>query len=97
MYNITKMTLKTIQFTRKEYDLIANKEPQNMSNEESLDTPSRYDSKRKAESNHRNLLKSLKIKPKKIAKIQNISKHDLRKAENLKNKSIDELEEIARL
>ena len=101
MHNITKVTLKIIQFTRKEYDLIAKnrgiKEPQNMSTEELLDTPSRYDSKRKAESNHRKLLKLLKIKPKKIAKIQNISKHDLRKAENLKNKSIDELEEIARL
>ena len=42
-------------------------------------------------------MKLLKIKPKKIAKIQNISKHDLRKAEKLKNKSIDELQEIARL
>ena len=42
-------------------------------------------------------VKLLKIKPKKIAKIQNISKNDLRRAEKLKNKSVDELQEIARL
>ena len=42
-------------------------------------------------------VKLLKIKPKKIAKIQNISKNDLRRAEKLQNKSLDELREIARL
>ena len=68
-----------------------------MSTEELLDTLSRYDSKREAESNRRKLLKLLKIKPNKFAKIQNISKNGLRKAEKLKNKSIDELQEIARL
>ena len=61
MHNITKVTLKIIQFTRKEYDLIAKnrgiKEPQNMSTEELLNTLSRYDSRRKVKSNHRKLLK----------------------------------------
>ena len=92
------MTSKIIEFTRKEYDLIAKnrgiKEPQNMSTEELLNTLSRYDSKRKVKSNHRKLLK---IKLEKIAKIQNISKNELSKAEKLQNKSIDELRRIARL
>ena len=43
------MTSKIIEFTRKEYDVIAKirsiKEPQNMSTEELLNTLSRYDSK----------------------------------------------------
>ena len=56
MHNITKVTLKIIQFTRKEYDLIAKnrgiKEPQNMSTEELLDTLSRYDSKREINHNY---------------------------------------------
>ena len=86
------MTSKIIEFTRKEYDLIAKnrgiKEPQNMSTEELLNTLSRYDSKRKVKSNRRKLLK---IKLEKIAKIQNISKNELNKAEKLQNKSIDEL------
>ena len=90
-----------IRSTRKEYDLIAKKrgikEPQIMSTEQLLDTLSRYDSKREAESNRRKLLKLFKIKPSKFAKIQNISKNGLRKAEKLKNKSIDELQEIPRL
>ena len=59
-----------------------------MTTEELLDTLSRYDSKRKVKSNRRKLLK---IKLKKFAKIQNISENDLRKAEKLKSKSIDEL------
>ena len=59
------------------------KEPQNMSTEELLNTLSRYDSKRKVESNHRKLLK---MELEKIAKIQNISKNDLCKSEKLKNK-----------
>ena len=92
------MTSKIIEFTRKEYDLIAKnrgiKEPQNMSTEELLNTLSRYDSKRKVKSNRRKLLK---IKLEKIAKIQNISKNELNKAEKLQNKSIDELRGIARL
>ena len=86
------MTSKIIEFTRKEYDLIARsrgiKEPQKMSTEELLNTLSRYDSKRKVKSNRRKLLK---IKLEKIAKIQNISKNELNKAEKLQNKSIDEL------
>ena len=88
------MSSKIIQFTRKEYDLVAKKrgikEPQIMSTEQLLDTLSRYDSKREAESNRSKLLKLLKIKLKKIAKIQNISKNDLHRAEKLQNKSIDE-------
>ena len=59
------------------------KEPQNMSTEELLNTLSRYDSKRKVETNHRKLLK---MELEKIAKIQNISKNDLCKSEKLKNK-----------
>ena len=92
------MTSKIIEFTRKEYDLIAKnrgiKEPQNMSTEELLNTLSRYDSRRKVKSNRRKLLK---IKLEKIAKIQNISKNELSKAEKLQNKSINELRGIARL
>ena len=92
------MSSKIIEFTGKEYDLIAKnrgiKEPQNMSTEELLNPLSRYDSKRKVESNHRKLLK---MELEKISKIQNISKNDLCKSEKLKNKSIDELQETARL
>ena len=65
-----------------------------MSTKELLNTLSRYDSKRKVKSNRRKLLK---IKLEKIAKIQNISKNELNKAEKLQNKSIDELWGIARL
>ena len=92
------MTSKIIEFTRKEYDLIARNrgitEPQKVSTEELLNTLSRYDSKRKVKSNRRKLLK---IKLEKIAKKQNISKNELRKAEKLQDKSIDELQEIAKL
>ena len=92
------MTLKITEFTRKEYDIIArnrgSEELRNMSIEELLDVLSRYDSKRKGKSNRRKLLK---MKLKKIAKIQNISKNDLSRIEKLDNKSIDELREIARL
>ena len=87
-----------MELTRKEYDLIAKnrciKEPQNMSTEELLNTLSRYDSKRKVKNNSKKLSK---IKLEKIAKIQNISKNELLKAENLQNKSIGELRGIARL
>ena len=92
------MTSKIIEFTRKEYNLIAKnrsiKEPQNMSTEELLNTLSRYDNKRKEKNNRKKLLKT---KLEKIAKIQNISKNELRKAEKLQNKSIDELRGITRL
>ena len=92
------MTLKNIEFTRKEYDLIARnrgiEEPQKMSTEELLNTLSRYDNKRKVNSNRRKLLK---IKLEKIAETQNFSKSDLNRAEKLQNKSIDELRQIARL
>ena len=92
------MTSKIIDFTRKEYNRIARnrdiKEPPNMSTEELLNTLSRYDSKRKVKSNRRKLLN---IKLEKIAKIKNISKNDLSRAEKLQNKSIYELRGIARL
>ena len=65
-----------------------------MSTEELLNFLSRYDSRRKVDSNRKKLLK---IKLKKIAKIENISKNELIKAEKLQNKSIDELRGIARL
>ena len=91
------MTSKNIELTRKEYNLIAKnrgiEEPENISTEELLNSLSRYDSKRKVKSNWRKLLK---INPEKVAKIQNISKIEL-KAEKLQNKSIDELWGIARL
>ena len=65
-----------------------------MSTKELLDTLSRYDTKRKVNSNRRKILKT---GLQKIAKIQSISENELRKAENLQSKSIDELQEIARL
>ena len=87
-----------IEFTKKELNLVAKnrciKKPQNMSTIELLDTLGRYDTKRKVNSNRR---KILKMGLEKIAKIQNISENELRKAENLQSKSIDELLEIARL
>ena len=91
------MTSK-IEFTRKELNFVAKnrgiKELQNMCTEELLNTLSRYDNKRKVKNNSKKLSK---IKLEKIAKIQNISENELRKAENLQSKSIDELQEIARL
>ena len=73
------MTSKNIELTRKEYNLIAKnrgiQELQNMSTEELLNTLSRYDSKRNVESNRRKLSK---IKLEKIAKLQNISKNELK-------------------
>ena len=75
------MTLKNTVFTRKEYNLIAKnrgiKEPQKMSTEELLNTLYRYDIKCEVKSNRRKLNK---INLKKIAKKQNISKNELRKA-----------------
>ena len=80
------MTLKIIELTRKEYDLIAKnrgiKEPQNMSTEELLNTLIRYDGKRKVKNNSKKLSK---IKLEKIAKIQNISKKDWSMTEKLQN------------
>ena len=51
-----------------------------MSTKELLDTHNRYDAKRKVNSNRR---KILKMGLEKIAKIQNISENELRKAEKL--------------
>ena len=77
------MTSK-IYFTKKELNLAAKnrgiKEPQNISTSNLLDTLSRYDTKRKVNSNHR---KILKMGLEKIAKMQNISENELRKAEKL--------------
>ena len=88
----------TIEFTTKEYNLIAKnrgiKKPEKMSTKELLGTLSRYDTKRKVNSNRR---KILKMGLEKIAKKQNISKNELCKAEKLLDKSIDELKEIVRL
>ena len=65
-----------------------------MSIEELLNTFSRYDSNCEVKSNRRKLLKT---KLEKIAKKQNISRNELLKAEKLQDKSIDELQEIAKL
>ena len=65
-----------------------------MSTEDSLSTLSRYDGRRKVKNNRKKLLK---IKLEKVAKIKNISKNDLSKAEKLQNKSIDELRGVAGL
>ena len=65
-----------------------------MSTEPLLDTLCIYDSKCNVKSNCRKLLK---IKLEKIAKKQNISKNELGKAEKLQDKSLDELQEIAKL
>ena len=65
-----------------------------MSTKELLNTLSRYDSRCKVKNTRKKLLK---IKLEKVAKIQNISKSDLSKAEKLQNKSIHELRGIARL
>ena len=87
-----------VELNRKEYNIIAKNrgiiELQKMSTLELLNTLSRYDGRRKVKSNRRKLLE---IKLEKIAKIQNISKNELNKAEKLQNKSIDELRGIARL
>ena len=91
------MTLSNIVFTRKEYDLIAKsrgiKEPQNMSTEELLNALSRYHNKRKVITNRKKLLK---LKLEKIGKIQNISENDSSRTKKLENKSIDELQGIAK-
>ena len=81
------MAPKNIELTREEYNLIAKnrgiQEPQNMSTEELLNTLSRYDSRRKVKNNHKKLSE---IKLEKMAKMQNISKNELNKAEKLQKK-----------
>ena len=59
-----------------------------MSTKELLNILSRYDTKRKVNSNRR---KILKMGLEKLAKIKNISENELRKAENLQSKSRDGL------
>ena len=65
-----------------------------MSTEELLNTLSRYDARRKVKSIHRKLRR---LGLEKIAKIQNLSKNELNKAERLQEKSTDKLKAIARL
>ena len=83
--------------TRKEYNIIAKNrgitDPQKMSTKELLSTLSRYDNRRKPRNTRRKLLN---IGLEKIAKIQNISKFELIRAQKLQRKSIDELKDIAR-
>ena len=62
-----------------------------MTTQELREIRSRYDSKRKAKSNRRKLLK---IKPEKIAKIKNISKNELNKAEKFQKREIARLRRI---
>ena len=85
------------ELTRKEYNIIAKNrgiiDPQKMSTKELLSTLSRYDHRRKARNTRRKLLN---IGLEKIAKIQNISKFELIRAQKLQRKSIDELKDIAR-
>ena len=64
-----------------------------MSTEELLNALSRYGSKRKVITNRKKLLK---MKLEKIGKIQNISENDLSRTKKLQNKSIDELQGIAK-
>ena len=86
------------ELTRKEYNIIAKNrgiiDPQKMSTKELLSTLSRYDNRRKARNTRRKLLN---IGLEKIAKIQNISKFELIRAQKLQRKPIDELKDIARL
>ena len=85
------------ELTIKEYNIIAKNrgiiDPQKMSTKELLSTLSRYDNRRKARNTRRKLLN---IGLEKIAKIQNISKFELIRAQKLQRKSIDELKDIAR-
>ena len=62
-----------------------------MSTQELINTLSRYDSRRKVETNRKKLLK---LGQEKIAKIQNISKNELNQVKKFQKKSIDELKEI---
>ena len=70
------------------------REPQKMSTNELLNTLSRYDSRRKVKNTRRKLVK---LGLGKTAIKQNISKNELNQAQNLQEKSIDELKAIARL
>ena len=87
-----------VELTRKEYNIItknrAIQRPQDMSTEELLNNLSRYDNRHKVKSIRKKLKR---IGLEKIAKIQNMSKNELNKAEKLQEKSINELKVIARL
>ena len=87
-----------VEFTREEHNIIAKNrgiiEPENMSTQELINALNRYDSRRKVKNIRKELLG---IGLEGTAKIQNISKNGLSKAEKLQVKIIDELKEIARL
>ena len=80
------MAANNIAITRKECDIIAKnrgiQRPQDMSSEELLNTLSRYDSKCKVKSIRRKLTR---IGLENIAKIQNISKNELKLKSYKKN------------
>ena len=81
------MTLKSIELTRGEYNLIAKnrgiQEPQNISTAELLNNLSRYDSRRKVKNNHKKLSE---IKLEKMTKMQNISENEINHAEKRQKK-----------
>ena len=81
-----------VELTRKEYNIIVKSrgiiEPQNMYNQELIDTLSRYDSRCIIKKICRELSK---IGLEKIAKIQNISKNELNQAKKQQRKPVDEL------
>ena len=87
-----------VELTRKEYNTFAKNrsivDPQNMLTKALLITLSRYDSGRKITSTSTKLLD---IGLEKIAKIKNIWKFELSRAQKLQRKSKDELKDIARL
>ena len=89
---------KMVELTRKEYNTFAKNrsivDPQNMLTKALLITVSRYDSGRKITSTSTKLLD---IGLEKIAKIKNIWKFELSRAQKLQRKSKDELKDIARL
>ena len=89
---------KMVELTRKEYNTFAKNrsivDPQNMLTKALLITLSRYDSGRKITSTSTKLLD---IGLEKIAKIKNIWKFELSRAQKLQRKSKDELKDIARL
>ena len=89
---------KMVELTRKECNTFAKNrsivDPQNMLTKALLITLSRYDSGRKITSTSTKLLD---IGLEKIAKIKNIWKFELSRAQKLQRKSKDELKDIARL
>ena len=83
---------------RKDYNAIAENrgftDPQKMSTSDLLNALSRYYSKRKSYAIRRKLRK---VGLNKCVRKQNISENDLRKAEKLQNKPLDDFKKIAKL